>query len=64
MSFLKNIFRGKKEAPIRSYEDFWKWFETHEKAFWQAVKNRENIEKNFFNIIHPKLNELREGFFF
>ena len=63
MSFLKSIF-GKKDEPIKSYDDFWNWFRINEKAFFKVVKERGNIEKNFFNKLEPKLNELKDGFFY
>lgn len=63
MSFLKNIF-GSKEQPIKNYNDFWKWFQENEKSFYQVVKDGENIEKDFFSELSPKLAELREGYYF
>lgn len=63
MSLLKNIF-GKKDSPIRSYEDFWNWFQDNERVFFNAVKQHADIEKEFFNKLSPKLNELKDGFFF
>lgn len=63
MSFLKNIFSSKEE-PINNYQDFWNWFKQHEKSFHKAVKNQTEIEKTFFNKISPKLNQLREGYYF
>ena len=63
MNFLKKIF-GKKDAPINSYKDFWEWFEKHEKSFFTTVKNHKEIEKKFFDLLSPKLDELREDFFF
>ncbi len=63
MSFLKNIF-GKKDYPINSYSDFWSWFIQHEKMFFSVVKNRKNIEKEFFDKLSPKLQELKEGYFY
>ena len=47
MNFLKKLF-GKTNEPIKSYEDFWNWFEKNEKIFFNAVKQRRNIEKDFF----------------
>lgn len=64
MSFLKNNLSKKKQAPIVSYEDFWSWFQTHEKAFFKAIKEHDNIEIDFFDKISPKLDELKEGFYF
>lgn len=52
MSFIKNIFR-KKETPIKSYSDFWNWFQEHEKRFFNVVKNHEDIEKDFLTNFHP-----------
>lgn len=63
MSFLKNIF-GKKDEPLQSYEDFWKWFQKNERAFSEVVKKKGNVEKDFFNKLFPKLKELKDGFFF
>ena len=63
MSFLTNIF-AKKSEPIESYEDFWRWFQKHEKRFFKAVQEHRNIEKDFFDKLSPKLQELQEGFFF
>jgi len=63
MNFLKKLF-GKTNEPIKSYEDFWNWFEKNEKIFFNAVKQRRNIEKDFFDKLSLKLNELKDGFFY
>lgn len=63
MSFLKNIF-GKKDEPIKSYSDFWNWFQTNGNDFFNVVKSGQNIEKGFFNKLSPKLEELKEGYFY
>lgn len=63
MSFLKNFF-GKKDEPIKSYDDFWTWFQKNEKDFFNVVKNRKNIEKEFFDKLSPKLEELKDGYFY
>jgi len=63
MSFLKKLF-GKTNEPIKSYEDFWNWFEKNEKIFFNAVKQRRNIKKEFFDKLSLKLNELKDGFFY
>ncbi len=60
MSFLKNIF-GKKDAPIKSSSDFWGWFKKNERDFFNVVKNRQNIEKGFFDKLSPKLSELKKA---
>ena len=63
MSFLKSIFKTKDE-PIKSYADFWTWFQKNEKEFFNVVKKRKDIEKDFFNKLSPKLAELKEGYFY
>ncbi|WPU98581.1 DUF695 domain-containing protein [Mucilaginibacter sp. cycad4] len=63
MDFLKNIFR-KKETPISTYQEFWDWFINHEKVFFNTVKGRQNIDKDFFEKLSPKLNELKNGIFY
>lgn len=64
MSFLKNIFGKKDESKISTNEDFWKWFSANEKDFSLALKTQKNIENKFINKLSPKLEELREGYFF
>jgi len=49
---------------IKSYKDFWDWFTTKEKVFYDIVKSRTNIEADFFDIISPKLHQINEGFYF
>lgn len=63
MNLLKNIFT-KADPPILSNEDFWSWFVKNEKNFFNAVKKQSSIEEKFFDKLSPKLNELKEGFFF
>lgn len=63
MSFLKNIF-GEKDEPIKGYADFWRWFQKNERAFFNVVKNRQDIEKGFFDKLSPKLEELKDGYFY
>lgn len=63
MSFLKNIF-GKNDDPIKSYSDFWTWFQKNEKDFFNVVKSRQNIEKGFFYKLSLKLAELKEGYYY
>lgn len=63
MSFLKNIFKAKEE-PIKSYSEFWDWFQKNEAVFFKVVKNHKDIEKGFFDELSPKLGELKDGFFY
>ncbi|WP_024480532.1 DUF695 domain-containing protein [Cellulophaga baltica] len=65
MSFLKSLFNKKDaEAPAPlSYQDFWTWFQEHEKAFYEVIKSGNDIEQKFFDVLGPKLNELKEHTF-
>ena len=63
MSFLKNIF-SKKDKPLKGNDDFWCWFQKNERAFFNVVKQEGNIEEGFFSKLSPKLEELREGYFY
>jgi hypothetical protein len=63
MSFLKNLF-SKKDEPINSYADFWKWFQKNEKTFFKVLKERGDVEGDFFDELRPRLQELRDGYFF
>lgn len=63
MSFLKSLFNTKKQ-PINSYADFWNWFEQNEQKFHKVLKNQGNINKVFFDKLAPKLNELKDGFWY
>lgn len=59
---------GKKEEntnhQISIYQDFWDWFLTKEKEFYEVVKDRVHIEKDFFEVIAPKLRHINEGYYF
>jgi len=63
MSFLKDIF-DKKEESMNSYRDFWTWFQKNEKTFFDTVKRQDEINKDFFDHLSPKLDKLKDGFFF
>lgn len=63
MSFLKKMF-GNKNKPIKNYAEFWNWFQQNEEQFHKAVKEHSEIEKKFFEKLSPKLNDLREGYYF
>lgn len=63
MSFIKNLF-SKKADSIKSYEDFWNWFQNNEKSFFDVVKHKGAVEPVFFDKLSPKLNALRHGFFY
>lgn len=67
MGLFDKVF-GKKDKygdrEILTYQDFWNWFLTKENEFYQVVKDHIDIEKDFFNIISPKLHNINEGFSF
>lgn len=63
MNYLKTLF-GKQDEVIKSYNDFWKWFLQKEKIFFSVVKNNQNIEEGFFDILSPKLEQLKDGYFY
>ena len=63
MSFFKKLF-SKKEDEIYNNEDFWNWFSQNEKQFFNTVKKKANLEKDFFNKLSPKLDKVKTGIFF
>ncbi len=63
MSLLKNTSQ-KKEQPIKSYDDFWTWFQTKEQKFYDIVKSGKNPETEFFDILSQKLEELNDGYYY
>jgi len=63
MSFLKSLFKTKTE-PIKSYADFWAWFQKNEKEFFKVVKIHKDLEKGFFDKLSAKLDELKDGYFY
>lgn len=62
MSFLQKLFG--KEKEISTYSEFWIWFKKYERDFFKTVKSGNNIDSNFFDKISPKLNGIKECFYF
>jgi hypothetical protein len=62
MGFMNKLF-GKSDAPIKTNQDFWAWFQKNDQAFHQVIKQQADIEKDFIDKLLPKLNELNEGFY-
>ena len=60
---FKSLF-NKKEKPIHTYEDFWNWFQLHQKKFHKIVNKGDNLQSDFFDKLAPKLNELNDGFWY
>lgn len=48
----------------KTYDDFWNFFKTQEKIFYETVKNNNRVEENFLDVIAPKLKNINENFFF
>lgn len=46
-----------------TYLEFWTWFETKEKEFFNILKNEDNVEEKFLDVTLFKLKELNEQFF-
>jgi hypothetical protein len=63
MNVLGTLFTQKNES-ITSYADFWAWFQKNEKGFFKAVSTHRNVERDFFDRLSPKLDELKDGYFF
>lgn len=63
MGFLNNIF-GKKENKKDGIQEFWIWFTKNEQAFFQTVKNSDNIDQNFFSKLSPRIDALRKELYF
>ena len=63
MVLLNKIF-GINKGQIQTNEDFWDWFIANEQFFYKVVKSGKNLEKDFFNKLSPKLEELKDGFFY
>ncbi|HEY4323555.1 MAG TPA: DUF695 domain-containing protein [Mucilaginibacter sp.] len=55
---------AKKDKPENAYADFWNWFQTDERDFFNVVSRQGDIEKVFFDKLSPKLNQLHDGFFY
>lgn len=53
MNLIDKIFKKKKEKPVTSNIDFWKWFSNNEERFFQAVKNGTDIDSEFFDKLAP-----------
>lgn len=49
---------------IQTNRDFWNWFLKYEETFFNAIKERTDVQTAFFDEISPKLDELKEGIYF
>ncbi|MDQ0067946.1 DUF695 domain-containing protein [Chryseobacterium lathyri] len=62
--FDKILSKKQPEKETKTYKDFWDWFLTKEKFFFEIVKGREHIEEQFFDIISPELTKINDGYYF
>ncbi|REC47108.1 DUF695 domain-containing protein [Chryseobacterium pennipullorum] len=55
-----------KDTQRNEYINFWDWFLTREQDFYNVVKNgaQQEIEKDFFDVISPRLTEIKDGYYF
>jgi Family of unknown function (DUF695) len=63
MSFFNKFFGKKKEVDITTYQDFWAWFQQHEKGFFKTIKEHNNVDENCLSLIVEKLQLLNENFY-
>jgi hypothetical protein len=63
MSFLKRILNKHEEVAVINNETFWKWFIQNEKQFYQIVKERKNVDKDFLQKLMPRLHKLNSQFY-
>lgn len=61
---FKDLFVKKNSNHKTTNHDFWDWFVKNESSFYRVIKNKGDIEKHFFDQLSPKLNELKDGYFF
>lgn len=66
MSIFKKIRTLFSDNSKRStpYEDFWNWFKNNEKHFYRILKQKGDINDQFFDPLLEKLNSIREGYYF
>lgn len=53
-----------KKDLLESYKKFWNWFQENESIFFKVVKERENIEEEFFVPLESELKIIKDGFYF
>jgi len=53
-----------REEAINDPAGFWVWFKQHEQKFHKAVKSGKEIERDFFNHLSPRLNQLHKGIYY
>ncbi|WP_291914693.1 DUF695 domain-containing protein [Chitinophaga sp. CB10] len=65
MGLLSKLFgKDKTDNQADGYNNFWKWFQQHEKQFFKALKSKKDLEEDFFDQLTAELRRVNEGFFF
>ena len=63
MGFLQRVL-GLREDQDPGLKAFWDWFVANEKQFYQIIKDGADPEDGFFDLLGPRLEELKDGFYF
>lgn len=53
-----------KKSKRDGIQDFWTWFVKHEQKFFHTVKTGNQIDKNFFSKLSPKIDSIRKELYF
>lgn len=64
MGFFSKLTGKQKAQSINSIADFWDWFQQNQEGFYTALKNGDQLEKNFFDHLSEKLKQLNNACFF
>lgn len=62
MAFLDKILE-KKDEPVNTYEEFWKWFSKEAKGFHRVIQSKERVLEDFINPMREKLSELGNQYY-
>ena len=46
------------------YTEFWNWFSQQERSFFNIVQARQRVHEDFFEVLAPALDRVKEGFYF
>lgn len=63
MSFFKKVFGSKDEIQVVDAQSFWQWFRANEKAFYQSIKNSDEVDQKFLQQLMPRLQQLNSQFY-
>jgi hypothetical protein len=66
MGLFSKFFSPSSQQPIETietYNDFWTWFRSREREFHSVVRDRGDFERDFFDHVSPRINQLHEGLY-